>query len=225
MSYEYMAGALARLTAVHVHVHVPQAPEVYLEAREHGVAAEVYSLGVVIAELLTSKRIHRSDRWCVLQNKKASNLHAESAMARIETQAFLSSTQVTESAADLIKSLTEPIPSKRLGSTCISEIKSHPFFSQFSFKQLKDCLMPAPFKPNTKRINVDFSSTELLEALGGSVTDPYPEPPAEVQAKFRGYEFNTRIKLASAAAPDAHKATHVLQALEPVPPMEHNPSM
>jgi len=61
--------------------------------------------------------------------------------------------QMGENAADLIKSLMEQDPRKRLGYNGVNEIKDHPFFKGLDWENIRN--KKAPFIPDPPIIEVN----------------------------------------------------------------------
>ena len=68
--------------------------------------------------------------------------------------------KVSEEAKNLITKLLEKNPGSRLGRTGLNEIKSHPFFGNLNFDQIKLKKLKAPFKPNISEDNITSNFDE-----------------------------------------------------------------
>lgn len=100
-----------------------------------------------------------------------------------------------EDAHDFIQHLLEPLPSKRLGATSISELKQHPFFNGLDFQELLAKKVPPPFLPDTTKANCETNSEDFLDCIAVDERPSGANEPLslEIQAKFEGYEYNTSI--------------------------------
>lgn len=100
-----------------------------------------------------------------------------------------------EDAHNFIQQLLEPVPSKRLGATSISELKQHPFFNDLDFQELLAKKLPPPFLPDTSKANCETNSEDFLDCIAIDEKSPAntEQLSLEIQAKFEGYEYNTTV--------------------------------
>lgn len=113
------------------------APEI-LTAKGHGKAADWWSLGVIICEMLTSE----------VPFKAKSRAHLQKAIvsSKLKLPAFLSS-----QAHSLLKGLLAKDPANRLGAKeGAVELRRHAFFKGINWRALEERRVPSPFKPEVQ---------------------------------------------------------------------------
>ena len=79
--------------------------------------------------------------------------------------------KVSEEAKNIISRLLEKNPGSRLGKTGLNEIKSHPFFGNLNFDNLKSKKLKSPYKPT---INEDDPTSNFEEEYTSMATDESP---------------------------------------------------
>jgi len=141
------------------------APEVYRK-RAHGYAADYWSIGVFLFELLSNKSPFR--RTTDEDTKR---------MTIRGIDAIQFPRDIDCNAADMIKGLCAADPTERLGKAGIDELKNHPWLANFNFHQLYDPNFESPLKPDLSgRIDTsqfdDFSmKSMMLSCSDASVSD------------------------------------------------------
>lgn len=115
------------------------APEVMCR-QNHSIAVDYFALGVMAYEFMLGRRPYLG------RNRK------EIRDAILAKQVVIRRQEIPEGwsveAADFANRLIQRKPASRLGSNGPEEVKSHPWFAGFSWRQLADKLLPTPFKPN-----------------------------------------------------------------------------
>jgi len=141
------------------------APEVYRK-RAHGYAADYWSIGVFLFELLSNKSPFR--RTTDEDTKR---------MTIRGIDAIQFPRDIDSNAADMIKGLCTADPTERLGKDGIDELRTHPWLSSFNFNQLYDPNFESPLKPDLSgRIDTsqfdDFSmKSMMLSSSDASISD------------------------------------------------------
>lgn len=152
------------------------APEV-VNRRGHSTAADWWSLGVLMYEMLTGH--------LPFQGENRRETMTQILKAKLRMPGFLS-----PEAQSLLRSLFKRNPQNRLGSgpEGIKEIKNHPFFSTIDWNRLFARQIPPPFKPavNTSDETVYFDSEFTKKTPRDSPALP---PSATAHELFRGFSF------------------------------------
>jgi serine/threonine protein kinase len=107
----------------------------------------------------------------------------------------LRESKMSEEAKSFILALTNPDPTQRLGVFGdVSDIMAHPWFKGFDWDLLARGQMPAPYRPDPNRKNVDVLMTlrDLEDQLVGREVS-FHEIADEKQILFDGFEFNTEL--------------------------------
>jgi len=112
------------------------APEL-LEKKHHCRAVDLYLLGIILYEVVTSKRLFTSEKSMETLTKMAT--------LNIQKQDILSS--YPEDLVNFINSLLKYQPKKRLGAGSFDEVKSHSWFKGFNWEALANGKLKAPFIP------------------------------------------------------------------------------
>merc|ERR1712113_444692 len=141
------------------------APEVYRK-RAHGYAADYWSIGVFLFELLSNKSPFR--RTTDEDTKR---------MTIRGIDAIQFPRDIDSDAADMIKGLCTADPTERLGKAGIDELRTHPWLTDFNFNQLYAPNFESPLKPDLSgRIYTsqfdDFSmKSMMLSSSDASISD------------------------------------------------------
>lgn len=96
---------------------------------------------------------------------------------------------------DFVTQLIHAIPEKRMGfKGGAAEVMSHPWFDGFDWQALRDGRMPAPYKPDITRKNVDrrISVMDLEEQLVGFKAD-VPRIDKSRQVHFENYHWHNEL--------------------------------
>lgn len=106
------------------------APEI-LQRKGHGHTVDIYGLGVILFDMLTGlPPFFDPDKSTLFKNIKHASLKIPSYVPR--------------QAAALIEGLMARDPSNRLGASCTSEVRAHPYFSEMDFNALMRREVPVP---------------------------------------------------------------------------------
>ncbi|XP_039254874.2 ribosomal protein S6 kinase alpha-5-like [Styela clava] len=155
------------------------APEVIRSSGAgHDHTVDFWSLGVLTYELLTGASPF------TVEGEKNSQSEVSK---RILSKNPPVPRKISSKAKDLIYSLLEKDPKKRLGSRNILDIKNHPFFSGLDWEKLAKRDIPAPFKP---LITNDLDTSNFADefTLMTPMYSPAPTP-AITPRTFKGYSF------------------------------------
>ena len=162
--------------------HGYMAPEVYTR-NGHGIPSEWFSMGVVLHEFVVlHKPFETAEK--LIEPKKLKHITGPKSTLSAGCQ-------------EIITQLLHPNPDERLSGAAL--IKTHTWFSCFDWNALEQQSMPAPFIPDISVANCDTGDENLMEQLnfgGGEVKKALP---ADLQAKFVNYKYNTDIKVQSAS--------------------------
>ncbi|XP_013381300.1 ribosomal protein S6 kinase 2 beta isoform X2 [Lingula anatina] len=152
------------------------APEV-VNRRGHGTAADWWSYGVLMFEMLTGQLPFQG------QNRK--DTMTQILKAKLGMPQFLS-----PEAQSLLRALFKRNPANRLGSgdDGIEDIKKHPFFSTISWEKLVKREINPPFKPAvTKADDAYYFDTEFTSKTPKD--SPGVPPSATAHELFRGFSY------------------------------------
>ena len=89
--------------------------------------------------------------------------------------------KVSEEAKSIISKLLEKNPGSRLGKTGLSEIRSHPFFGNLNFENLKNKKLKSPYKPTvteddlTSNFDEEYTSMAIDESPVANWISDYQE--------------------------------------------------
>lgn len=155
------------------------APEVIRSSGQgHDHTVDFWSLGVLTYELLTGASPF------TVEGEKNSQSEVSK---RILSKNPPVPRKISSRAKDLIYSLLEKDPKKRLGSRNILDIKNHPFFAGLDWEKLAKKDISAPFKP---LITNDLDTSNFADefTLMTPMYSPAPTP-AITPKTFKGYSF------------------------------------
>jgi len=152
------------------------APEM-IKGSGYGKAADWWSVGILIYDMLTGEPPFRHKNEQTLQQKILTE--------RLRFPNFL-----TGEAHSIIKGLVNRDDKKRLGANGCKEIKSHPFFKTINWKKLSNKEIDPPFKPTVVKGSMDISNfdTDFTNQLvtdspvTGTLTDSH-------QKLFQGFSY------------------------------------
>eukprot|EP01125_Pyxidicula_operculata_P012945 TRINITY_DN4265_c0_g1_i2.p1 TRINITY_DN4265_c0_g1~~TRINITY_DN4265_c0_g1_i2.p1 ORF type:complete len:445 (-),score=101.85 TRINITY_DN4265_c0_g1_i2:142-1476(-) len=129
------------------------APEI-ITGVGHGKAADWWSVGILLFEMLTGKTPFSS------RNKNRNELYINTLKGRVMYPPFMSPVSV-----DLLSKLLTRKPEDRLGSGPLGceEIKSHPFFCGIDWKKVETKQMTPPFVPKRLDEGWDLSLPDMRD--------------------------------------------------------------
>jgi hypothetical protein len=136
-----------------------------------------------------------------------SRLDSESPDFVTAVQTLKENPKVSPTGVQFILALIQPDPAVRLGTKGGAEaVRSHPWFAGFDWDALANATMPAPYKPDITKKNVDrrISVMDLEEQLVGFKAYA-PKVDREKQVLFQEYFLNTELSTEDAAFVDKQK--------------------
>eukprot|EP00475_Leptophrys_vorax_P029864 TRINITY_DN441_c0_g4_i2.p1 TRINITY_DN441_c0_g4~~TRINITY_DN441_c0_g4_i2.p1 ORF type:complete len:399 (-),score=99.96 TRINITY_DN441_c0_g4_i2:1755-2951(-) len=168
------------------------APEVLADDQFYGKSCDVFSFGVTVYELL-----HGSSPFT---DKLTTELIADFHDPRGRV---MFSNLLTKEARSFLTGVMEPDPLKRLGcgKEGWQEIKTHPWFSDISWDDVRNRKVPAPFVPSAS--NYGAENFENIAALNEVLFTNNPqEVPEKLQKAFEGIDYNVILATLDKAAAD-----------------------
>lgn len=166
------------------------APEI-IRGEKVGYESDYFSLGVLLYELIY-------DDIPIKSTDKETMINEFSVMNKIKLKNFKQFGYSNEF-YDFLNGLLEIDNNKRLGKGGISELKSHPFFNEFNWKQLFQKTKPVPMIPklfskqyynNQKNSNND----EMISCKNTSDTE-HPSNGDRYENAFNEYNFLRKAKI------------------------------
>ncbi|CAB9518957.1 activated protein kinase catalytic subunit alpha-1 [Seminavis robusta] len=154
------------------------APEVILN-RGHNAAADIWSLGVLINEMITG------DTPFYKEGMDQLDLYRQICSAKFEAHPIL---QGKTQAIDIINKLLSKVPSQRLGQLKggQKDIFGHPWFSDIAFEQYRAREVKAPWIPKIKD-PLDSSNFDSWKHMKDKTKQKWPPLDAQKQAIFAGF--------------------------------------
>lgn len=154
------------------------APEVILN-RGHNSAADIWSLGVLINEMLTG------DTPFYKEGMDQLDLYRQICSAKFEAHPIL---QGKNQAVDIISRLLHKVPSQRLGQlkNGQKDIFGHPWFGDISFEKYRARDIKAPWIPKIKD-PLDSSNFDSWKHMKDKTKQKWPPLDAQKQAIFAGF--------------------------------------
>ena len=149
------------------------APEILL-GKNYGKEVDFWSLGIILFEMLFG--------YAPFNSKKSSEI-CYKVKNYLQYFFFPNHIQISEDAKDLIRKLLCE-PQFRLGKNGIEEIKSHPFFKNINFNNLKN--IKPPFIPKVKK---DFDVKYFRKFKKGNSLYPDIQNYKIKDSEFIGYTF------------------------------------
>ena len=139
------------------------APEV-MNAQNHTIAVDYFALGVIGYELMMRKRPYLGKNRKEIKEKIMS--HQEQDKKNMVPQGW------SVESADFINRLLQRKPANRLGLRGPTEVKEHPWFKGYDWKNLYLGNLKAPFLPK-KGDNFDFHYCNAPEKMGLETEERY----------------------------------------------------
>ena len=150
------------------------APEI-LRENQYGKEVDWWSLGVILYEMLYGFPPFYSDKSYETCEKVKNYLHY---------LIFPQNIKISDEAKDLITKLLSE-PNLRLGKNGSEEIKSHPFFKDINWNNLKE--MKPPFVPKVKN---DYDIKYFNKYSSKEPLHPHQRNSKKKDSEFVGYTFN-----------------------------------
>ncbi|XP_064628908.1 ribosomal protein S6 kinase alpha-3-like [Lineus longissimus] len=167
------------------------APEV-VNRKGHGTAADWWSYGVLMFEMLTGS--------LPFQGSNRKETMTQILKAKLGMPQFLS-----PEAQSLLRALFKRNPANRLGQGGVEDIKPHAFFSTIDWDKLMKRVMNPPFKPAVSRVDDAFYfDTEFTSKTPKD--SPGIPPSATAHELFRGFSYIAPMLLedGSQSVPTSH---------------------
>jgi len=156
------------------------APEILLK-KNYSFSSDFYSIGVIALLLMRRVFPYNGTKDEIREKMKKTKIHIKEKIGwDIKSKFF-------------IKGLLEINPEKRLGNkNGIKELKEHPWFQNFSWEELKNKTMPAPFIPKENAQNFDKEYLNKEKVIGINTDARYQEilQNENYQIAFDGFYFN-----------------------------------
>ncbi|TMW64801.1 hypothetical protein Poli38472_008968 [Pythium oligandrum] len=175
------------------------APELFVASTEHGAAADLFSLGVMMFELLCCRRPFSGGVKATVE------AHPEflDALPDSRAQEYYPtevldgspSSPISLPGRDLLRGLLHPSEKYRLGyQRGVDEVRQHEWFKGFDWKAYEAKTMAAPFTPtiDENKANCDTAAQDFDDVLDRSSRTTVVLKPEERQ-EFEGFEFNVDI--------------------------------
>ena len=163
------------------------APEV-LFCMNHTIVADYFALGVIGYEIIIGKRPYLGS------SRKEIKDVVMSKQIKISLEKLPSGW--TAEAADFVNKLIQRKPKARLGHNSIEEIKGHPWYKYYNWKDLYLHKMSAPFKPKPNiEENIDEKYCSMKEVLGVNTEERYRKivSHSEYKTVFKNYLYFIRV--------------------------------
>ena len=169
------------------------APEI-IKGDKASYESDYFSLGVLLYELIY-------DDIPLKATDKETMINEFNTMKKIKLKNFKQFGYSNE-LYDFLNGLLEFDNNKRLGRGGISELKSHPFFNEFNWKQLFQKTKPAPMIPklfskqhyNNQINSLNNNNDEMISSKNTSDTE-HPSNGDKYENAFNDYNFLRKSKL------------------------------
>ncbi|KAL5463905.1 hypothetical protein EMCRGX_G032854 [Ephydatia muelleri] len=155
------------------------APEIIQGGQSgHDMCVDWWSLGVLLFELLTCESPFAPE--------EEENTQKEISRRILNSAPDIPS-DLSLPCCNLLLSLLEKDPSKRLGATGAEEIKKHPWFHEVDWNKVLGKELPVPFRPyvssevDVGNFSAEFTAQPAMNSPG--------QPPGRNADLFRGYSF------------------------------------
>ena len=136
------------------------APEMYRKGHRHSFPVDWFALGITMFELFTGGRKPYKDeslKQMAEVETKTVHISDDGALGPVfvdlKKNEDVKLFDVPSGAIDIIHDLCRKESKARLGANGVDEVKNHPWFSNFNFKELETLEMAPPFVPDTKKAN------------------------------------------------------------------------
>ncbi|DAZ94849.1 TPA: LOW QUALITY PROTEIN: hypothetical protein N0F65_012538 [Lagenidium giganteum] len=175
------------------------APELLRGNADHGVASDLYSLGIVVFELVFKKRPwkgsvqSRLDACPDIWNGLTEELEVKYYPEELLRDSFSSISPVCK---DLLRSLLHPLEEKRLGfKGGVDEVMKHEYFAEFDWSAYEAQTMKPPFAPviDETKVNCNTAVHDFDDVLERSSRPSIRVKRAD-QDHFIGFEFNVDLR-------------------------------
>ncbi|MDP2436843.1 MAG: AGC family serine/threonine-protein kinase [archaeon] len=154
------------------------APEM-IKGEQYGKAADWWSVGVLMYDMLTGSPPFTSENQATLQQK-------------ICTQKIKFPGYLTSGAVSLLRGFLEREPSKRLGPD-IRKIRMHPFFKGFSWKNCIELKISPPFVPKLASLsdvsNFEAQYTNISTISHSPSVNSPPALSSSQELCFQGFSY------------------------------------
>ena len=163
------------------------APEV-MSGQNHTIAVDYFSLGVIGYELMMKKRPYLGKSRKEIKEKIMS--HQVQVKKNMVPQGW------SVESADFINLLLQRKPANKLGLRGPTEIKEHPWFKGYNWKNLYLGKLKAPFIPK-KRDNFNFYYCNAPEKIGLETEERYRliKGSQKLKEEFIGFYYFNRYAL------------------------------
>lgn len=174
------------------------APELFLGNREHGVAADFFSAGILTHELLFGRKPWSGSVEPRLVDCAGIQIDFPDPkhMAYYTSDMLESSTssKLSPACRSLLRGLLHPEEDHRLGFNGAEEVMAHEWFRGFDWDAYAHQTLAPPFRPvvDEGKANCNTAAVDFDDVLDQS-SEPTERIKPEEQEQFAGFEFNTII--------------------------------
>jgi len=145
----------------------------------HTIMSDWWSFGILIYELLFGNTpFFNMDKNRMYELIEVGELKFPKT---IKIEGTVRNLKVSDEAKNIITKLLEKNPGSRLGKTGLNEIKSHPFFGNLNFENLKNKKLKSPYKPTvteddlTSNFDEEYTSMAIDESPVANWISDYQE--------------------------------------------------